>query len=298
MEQTPFSFHFFIEHPVLMLAYALMLVTTLSIWIKRTAWLWAPLLVLSYTAAFIANIAVPFTIFFVVILLLCHLLLHYQMEGLARFFVIILVAIVSLGLNWHLIKGFADVVVASGLKHSASSYPYNFVVNFGTPFIGVFILALNSRLAKYKWEWVYILTRTIPYAVGATIVMLLLFQWFGGVKFELKFTLKYFVWVFFNLILHIMPEEAFYRDFLQRELAVMFPRVIAQIITCVAIAVLFSIGHFLLVPKWSFAAIAFVGSLLYSGIYAITQRVEAAMICRFIVLTIHFWFFTYPIMAA
>ncbi|MCI5051536.1 MAG: CPBP family intramembrane metalloprotease [Simkaniaceae bacterium] len=297
MEQVHFSFNFFSNHPIFLISYALMLLTFISFWIKRTVWLWAPLLVLSFATALNARIVSPFTIFVVVILLACHLLLHYELKWLAKFFLVIVTGVISLLLNWHLIKGFSDVVLARGAAHSIHSLPYDYIVNYGTPFIGVFILALNSKLIEKRSDWGKTAAMAIPYAIVSAVVLVLIGFGLKCIGYDFKFTPKIVIWAFFNLILQVIPEEAFYRDYLQKNLRELFPSFWANVSIYLVIAFFFALTHFMTVPKLSFAILSFIASLLYSGIYQLSGRPEGSMMCRFIVNIVHFWFFTYPIIA-
>jgi hypothetical protein len=91
-----------------------------------------------------------------------------------------------------------------------------------------------------------------------------------------------------NLFLTSIPEEGFYRRFIQNKLCPYFGKTIALFLT----AALFTLTHIFWSPNIGILALTFVAGLLYGGIYLYSKKIESAILCHFLLNFIHITFFS------
>lgn len=103
--------------------------------------------------------------------------------------------------------------------------------------------------------------------------------------------------VWSNLILTSIPEEGFYRGFLQRGLSHYFRDTkIGKIAALLLTSVIFTCAHLYWSPNIAILGFVFLASLLYGGVYLISGKIESAILCHFLLNLIHMTFFEYHAM--
>ena len=116
----------------------------------------------------------------------------------------------------------------------------------------------------------------------------------GLVRWDPKFSLLFPLWAVNNFIFVSVPEEAFFRGFLQKEFSRWLGTGLwAHVSAILAASLVFTLAHVLWVPSVPFLFAVFVASAIYGTIYAITQSIEASILCHFVVNLLHFTLFTY-----
>ncbi|MDB6126494.1 MAG: protease family (abortive protein) protein, partial [Verrucomicrobia bacterium] len=115
----------------------------------------------------------------------------------------------------------------------------------------------------------------------------------GYVRFDPKFPAEAWLWMWANLFLTCLAEEAICRGLVQRQLQLAwqnFPggRALALIVA----ATLFGLAHSSGGPMY--VALATVAGLGYGWVYQRTGRIEASILTHFSLNAVHFFFFTYP----
>jgi uncharacterized protein len=307
----------------------------ISLWIRKTTWMWGSFLFIAYILAFEAKIVTWMSLIPVLILFFCHYLFKKGLlkEPLAKFnangksmiveespprqgapkgdsmlalnfaigsksarFLLICIAIgVSLALAFHFLPGFNNWKVASNLCISPGAYPYSLWFNFDKPFIGLFALAFSIPLISSKTELFRVLKMSIPMSIVGILVMVAISLYFNLVKWDPKIPIIIFVWFFDNLIFVSIPEEAFFRGFIQRELYFWFGKTpVAGLGSIFVTSIFFTLLHLIWVANLSFLCFVFVASMIYGAIYQVTQSIEASILCHFGLNLVHFLLFTYP----
>ncbi|WP_235261371.1 CPBP family intramembrane glutamic endopeptidase [Candidatus Francisella endociliophora] len=94
-----------------------------------------------------------------------------------------------------------------------------------------------------------------------------------------------------NLIFTCIPEEVFWRGFIQAKIASYSNTTIAILIT----SSMFASIHLAFAGIY-FAILAFIASVIYGIAYSRTHRIEVSIICHYLVNIGQFIFFTYPIL--
>jgi membrane protease YdiL (CAAX protease family) len=284
------------------LPFILLLTAVLGLWVHRNVWIAA------LAAAVIAGI---FTgalhwLAAVWILLLAALAIAYvrvralpatpnkaflqTAVGLAFF-------IYALAMGLALLPGFHRVVLAQPVVLSPGAVPHGISVGFPKVATGIIILGLINPLLVQSWrELGRVLARALPVflitaAVGMAVVLLM-----GYTSFAPKWTALFLLFAPINLFFTCLSEEAFFRGFVQHEIArIGSNRALSAGIALVIGAILFGLAHF--GGGTNYAIAAAVAGLGYGWAFMRTQRIEAAMAVHFGVNAVHFLLFTYPRLA-
>jgi membrane protease YdiL (CAAX protease family) len=285
-----------------LLTFALLLLATLGLWIHRALWTGAlaAALIVGYATGAVHGFAGLW------ILVLAALLWNYRAR--ARFDshrmprtlrVLSGVALLVFGaaMGMALLPGFPRTVLYGDLRLSPDALPYAVALGFPKVAGGILLFGLLHEERVRSWrELGSVLARAAPiYLLTALVVMLLTLS-MGYVKFEPRWTPLFWVWAPINLFFTCLSEEAFFRGFVQRELAQLGAnrRRSAWIALAVA-ALLFGLAHF--GGGWKYALAATLAGLGYGWAYQRTQRLEASMAVHFALNATHFLLFTYPALA-
>lgn len=295
MPQESFSHLLFWQNPTSSLCFFAFAMSFLSLWVRKTAWLWASFLLIAYFLAFQAKIATSLSLVPVLILLCCHYFLSKQINKGARYLLFGTALLISLGLAFHFFPGFHNWNIASNLHISPGAHPYNLWLNFDKPFIGIFVLACSIPLITLGSQFWKMLKVAIPLSIAGILIMMAISLHFGMVKWDPKIPLISMIWLIDNLIFVSIPEEAFFRGFIQRELYDWFGKTTTAAIASIFVTSLcFTLLHLIWVADLAFLGLVFIASIIYGSIYQITNSIEASILCHFGLNATHFFLFTYP----
>jgi membrane protease YdiL (CAAX protease family) len=189
----------------------------------------------------------------------------------------------SYGFKLHLFPGFNPMKISP-----------RFYLGYMAPIIGLFPLALLVPLASGVKDWKVVFTKGLGYSLAGIAVLSILALVSGLVGFEAKLPTYPGIRYLSNLVLVAIPEEAFFRGFVQRELISFLPnnkggRIWSLIIT----SILFTIAHLYWTLSLAILGFVFLASLLYGWVYVKTGKIESAILCHFLLNFIHMTFFSY-----
>lgn len=242
----------------------------ISFWIHRSIWLWISFLAIACTLAIQSGIAKPFCLVPIGTLFTTHLILKYPIEKWMRMTLFFINMLISLGLIFHLIPGFNNL-----WKEAAK-----FWINFDQPFIGLFVLAFQLPLLRSSQEWIKMAIKTVPLTIAGVAV--LHFAFYFGHSFHIPpaFSLHLIV----NLLFVTIPQEGFFRGFVQREL---FQWMGSKWIGHVGAVALTSLFVTALQLYWNlsplFLSFVFVANLIYGFLYQYTKAIESSIFCHFVI---------------
>lgn len=288
--------------PTVYLPFLLLLAAVFGLWMHRAIWIGALLaaIVAGYFSGALQGLAALW------IALLAALAVVYSrvranpalpnrtlwlpLAGFAFF-------VYALAMGLALFPGFNRVELIAPQVLSAGATPYSIGVGFPKVVTGILILGLINRSLVRSWsELWHVLVRALPVfaltaAVGMAVVVLM-----GYSSFAPKWTALFLLFAPINLFFTCLAEEAFFRGFVQQELARIGSRpALAAGVALAVGAILFGLAHFAGGPAYVLAAaIAGAG---YGWAFLRTQRIEAAMAVHFGVNATHFLLFTYPRLA-
>ncbi|MEO8061133.1 MAG: CPBP family intramembrane glutamic endopeptidase [Pseudomonadota bacterium] len=278
--------------------FVLLSIAVLGLWLHRN--IWSAALILSIIAAYFTGALQGLAAVWIAILAALAL---FYVHARARdgkplqLFAAGLLFTFALALGLLLLPGFPRTVLAEPVVLSPGAAPYGITLGFPKVVAGILILGLvNTVRASSPGELAATLRRAAPiFLLTLTAVMagaLLL----GYARFDPKWTTLFLIWAPINLFFTCLSEEAFFRGFVQHELAraIRHPT-LAIAIPVTASAVLFGLSHF--GGGWKYVLAGTVAGLGYAWTYQRTQRIEAAMAVHFGVNAVHFLLFTYPRLA-
>ena len=295
MPKEAFSHLLFWNNPIATLCFFSFAMSFIGLWMRKTPWLWGSFLFIAYILALNAGIATWISIIPILILLFCHYYLGKEITKGARFLFFSTALLISCALSFHFLPGFHNWKIAENLMISPDAPTYNLWFNFDKPFIGLFVLALSIPLISSRSALLRMLKIGIPMSIVGILILMGISLHFNLVKWDPKIPSIIFVWLMTNLIFVTIPEEAFFRGFIQKEFYNRLGRNgLAGFGSICITSIFFTLLHLIWVADLSFLCLVFVASVIYGTIYQVTQSVEASIICHFGVNTTHFLLFTYP----
>jgi membrane protease YdiL (CAAX protease family) len=197
-------------------------------------------------------------------------------------------------LGVHALPGFHNLRVVDAARFTLDALPFTMYLNLDKPFVGfVLLFALGRQwvdVPPMRWlkTGIVMLVATSAVCIGAAMAL-------GGTAWNPKWPAETWLWSANNLLLVTMPEEAFFRGYVQGELMRMFgeqPR--SRWIALIVTAALFGAAHFAGGPI--FALLAFVAGIGY-GIALLYGGLPASVLTHFGLNFLHFVLFTYPMLA-
>lgn len=280
-------------------SYFALMMAFASFWVKRTFWLWGSFLLMALLLAIPAKILSWVALLPLGALGLCHYLLYHHVKSRVRIALVIVAILISIGLAMHFFPGFHNWEIAHGLVLGENAVPYNFWLNFDKPFIGIFLLAWTLPLIPSPLEWKKLVKIALPLSLLGILLIMGLSLYLGVVRFDPKFLLLFLLWPFANLFLVVIPEEAFYRGFVQNEIYQALLSRLPKLAGFVAVfltALFFTLIHVFWVNSLPFLSLVFVAGCVYGAIYQYTKAIESSILCHFLLNMIHVLFFTYPML--
>lgn len=253
----------------------------LSFWFERKPIIWGTFLALSLLAGLFAGLLSMLGIAWV--LLLGFFWHSYSQKSCFTWFLAIV--ILSLALKMHLLSGFYPIALTS-----------KFTLGLEGPLIGLFPLALIVPLAKSLREWRVALQGTMAGVAGIAIMAALAILT-NTVSFDCKLPSMMAPRTFSNLFFTSIPEEGFYRGFLQNSVCRYFGNsrggnMAALFLT----SVIFTAAHIFWSPDLAVLGFVFLAGLLYGAVYLWSGRIEAAIATHFLLNLIHQSCFSYHAM--
>lgn len=284
-----FSFGIFWAEPTITLAFSAIFVGLISLWIRPTPWVWGTLAVLSGILGYISGLLhiyaiIPLALLFIFLLVLAHI----EMEGVRRIIVLVAVVVLSFLLILHITPGFKSWLLYQPheIKKGVRWY-------LETPFLGLFITTLYHPLLQSKKEWMRMIWQTIP-IMFLQIVIIIYFAMSWGLIFpNVNFSLAFFPWVLGYLFCTVLPQEALFHGVIQKELE-RLPHNTINIALSIAIpTVCFICLQLFMQFSFLYLIILCLSGLGYSILYYLTKSIESSVICRMVLNSIYFIFFTY-----
>jgi membrane protease YdiL (CAAX protease family) len=276
------------------LPFGLLLGAVLCLWVRRDFAL--GLLALAVVVAHYSG-ALDFAAPLWIALLGVIAYLYATRTGLQMLALRLVFLLYAVALGLLLIPGFPRTVLVEHLVLSPGAVPYTLSVGFAKVVTGIFILAFMHPERVRSWrELGCVLMRVVPVFVATALVVMAVALALGYVKFDPKWSPLFFTWGIVNLFFTCLSEEAFFRGFVQREIAQMGSNPKVAGIWAVAIAsLLFGLVH--LGGGWKYALAATLAGVGYGIAYRRTQRLEGSMAVHFGLNATHFLLFTYPALA-
>jgi hypothetical protein len=250
----------------------------LSLWLKRDPKIWGTLICLCILSGIVAgNIT---WIGLVFILCLALLWIFYDRKP----SVVIFLALICLGISFK-------------LRLLPGYYPFfitpKFAIGLENPLIGLFPLALFVPLAKDRRDWTSVI-KGLGFGCAGIAIIAVLATISGATHWHFKLPPHMGARTLSNLVLTSIPEEGYYRGFIQKNLCDYFKNIkMGNVLALILTSLLFSVSHIFWSPNLGILAFTFLASLLYGSVYLFSGKIESAILCHFLLNLIHMTFFSY-----
>lgn len=200
----------------------------------------------------------------------------------------------ALAMALPLLPGFIRVELVAPQALSAGAQPYGIAVGFPKVVAGLLILGLiNPVLSRRGLGGV--LAKSLPVWIFTTLLVMIFTLVMGYTAFAPKWTSLFLLWAPINLFFTCLAEEAFFRAYVQHELACASRASFMPGVALVIAAALFGLLHYQGGAAYVIAGV--LAGLGYGWAFLRTRRVEAAMAVHFGVNATHFLLFVYPTLA-
>ena len=276
------------------LPFVLLLLAVLSLWVRRDLAL--GMLGLSVVAAYYTGALEGAAAVWIALLGMVAYL-HASRTGIQRLVTGVIFFVFAVALGLLLLPGFPRTVIAENVMLSPGAMPYTLGLGFAKVVTGVFILAFMHPERVRSWrELREVLARVAPVFLATAVAVMVLTLALGYVKFDPKWVPLFFTWAAVNLFFTCLSEEAFFRGFVQRELAQLGRnRELSAALAIAITALFFGLVH--AGGGWKYALAAALAGVGYGIAYHRTQRLEGSMAVHFGLNATHFLLFTYPALA-
>jgi membrane protease YdiL (CAAX protease family) len=272
-----------------------LLSTVVALWLPPW-WLWIAGASATILAGYVAGILEgPAGLAF---LLLAFALLRFRARtGVARAAFATVAILVVAVLFLHVGPGFHNPVVLRDVVLSPGALPYSQYANVDKGLAGVLLLGtLGFARISPAVGWRAALGRAAPIALATLAVVMAASLALGFVRFEPRWTPIFWVWAPINLLVTCASEEAFFRGFLQREIARdLRGRRHGEAAAVAICALLFGLAH--AAGGWRYVLLATLAGAGYGAACQRSGRIEPAILTHFAVNATHFLLFTYPALA-
>jgi membrane protease YdiL (CAAX protease family) len=263
------------------IAIILLTISLLSLWVKKTPWIWGSLLTLSLIFAQKSDQLLPKAFIPLILVIAFFCCLQWNIKGLSRFVITGAALILSGALFTCLVPGLPTCFKVSDAQ-----------VNFGKILIAIPILGWIIPVLSNKQAWAHFFKRYLWLSIiGSFLLIAAAFRLYPP-SFSFSFfksLLSLIIWAPIYLICTIIPEEALLRGFLQKEL---FPWIgkgfAAHITTVVISSAIFSLFHLTWISDLYLLGLIFLAGCVYGTLYQLTRTIETNIICRFIASCVYF----------
>ena len=203
----------------------------------------------------------------IILLFFSYLTLKTDIHKTGRLIVCLIITALSLGFSFHLYPDIQNWLLADGVTLSKGAPSFNYYWNFDKPFIGFFVLGLRLKLIENREDLRKILCKTLVFSLILVALFITAALFLNLVKFDLKLPSLAIPWLIGNLFFVVIPEECFFRGFLQKEIKDAIQSQLAPLIAIFLVSLVFAAAHLFFIQNLSYIALAFVASFAYGAIY-------------------------------
>lgn len=275
------------------LSYTLILIALFSLWKKEFRLFSILIFLVSVMFALSAGIVKPLGLVSIFLgLLVSFCLNRYLRKPLINIPIAILAFIFFLPLSIHLIPGFDNLRLLDNVYISKDAIPFSLYLNYDSMVMAYGLLLFSTQIELSRFtEIPSVIKFGLLYGLISIVVLIPIIFVLGFAHWDFKLTKLTLLFVIVNLIFTCIPEEIFWRGFVQNNIAKYSGNILAVLVT----SILFGVIHIIFAGV-NFAILAFVASLIYGFSYVKTKRLEVSIICHYFVNMAQFIFVTYPIL--
>src|SRR5688572_13189300 len=200
-------------------ACCVLLAAVVSVWLKPRTITWA-VLGLAVIAGYFAQILNGSAVLWFALLALALWRYRDSEAGWIRLASFGASVVLTLMLGMHLLPGFDNPLLVRDAVLSPDAAPYTLYFNFDKTIAGILLLCVGvSALPQSKQSPGSALRIAAPLLAANVLLVMLLSLALGYVSWHPHWTSFFWLWAVANLFLTCFSEEAFFRGFIQREVA-------------------------------------------------------------------------------
>jgi uncharacterized protein len=193
----------------------------------------------------------------------------------------------------HWIPGFSHPVLFSNVIISQSARPFSLYLHYDKAAAGLLLLAFQPYLLYPSSGWMNLVKKILPVTLITIFLVILFSIMLNFVAWNPKLPPFFLYWALPNLFFACLPEEAFFRGFIQNGLTQFLEgKKWGLAISLLIPSILFGAGH--LAGGLPYAVLSAIAGLGYGWSYHRTKCIAASILTHFLLNTVHFLFFTYP----
>lgn len=257
-------------------------------------WTYLALLSIGYSLAMFAGQLDATALLAIALLLLAAFAVRQQKRPYARYLGHGLFLVLALALAMHWLPGFYNGGVIGPEVFTDDAEPYSMYLNLDKPLIGFWLLLVCPWIVgRRSWRLsLYATALALPLsalaALGGAVLL-------GIVHWEPKWPHQAWLWIFNNLLLVTLVEEALFRGYIQGGLSRRFKQLpYGENLALMCAALLFGLAH--LGAGWQWVLLASIAGVGYGLAYRF-GGLSAAIATHFGLNLLHFGLFTYPMLA-
>jgi membrane protease YdiL (CAAX protease family) len=200
----------------------------------------------------------------------------------------------GLAMALPLLPGFVRIELVPAQVLTEGAAPYALAVGFPKVTLGVLLLGLVNPSLLSPQRLGLVLTRAAPVLAVTLLLVIASALALGYTRFAPHWHALFLWWAPINLLFTCLSEEAFFRGFVQQELAGGGEAAGAyrNSLALIASALLFGLAHYAGGVSYVFAGT--IAGLGYGWAFLRTRRIEAPIAVHFGVNAAHFLLFVYP----
>lgn len=203
---------------------------------------------------------------------------------------------ITAGLMAHQLPGFNNPQAITLRRITPDALPYRLFLNFDKTSAGLLLLALARPRLFQTHGFGPMFSRAAPVAAGLIGSLLILALTAEYVRFDPKFPDEAWVWLWANLCLTCLAEEALFRGFIQAQLQrAWLKRRGGEWLALGVAAILFGLAH--AGGGLTYLVLSTFAGIGYGWVFLRTGRIEASILTHFGLNAVHFVGFTYPALA-
>jgi membrane protease YdiL (CAAX protease family) len=252
-----------------------------SLWVKKTPWIWGILCGLSLIFAQKSGELTTKAFIPLAIVGILFWALQWDVKGLTRFVFVGTVLVLAGSIFSCLVPGFPKCFKLFYTQ-----------INYGKILIALPVLGWLVPLLSGKAAWIHFFTRFFSLSLIGAFLLISIAYYLHPPTISfllLKNTSSMLTWTPLYLLCVIIPEEAFLRGFLQKEVFQWIGKgFVAHVITIVISSSIFSLFHLAWISDLSLLGLIFLAGCVYGTLYQITHVIETNILCRLITSCLYF----------
>ncbi|MGH2613048.1 MAG: lysostaphin resistance A-like protein, partial [Rhabdochlamydiaceae bacterium] len=170
----------------------------------------------------------------------------------------------------------------------------SFYLNFDKPLIGLFPLIFLVTVCQTRDDWINVGLKAVPLILLLVFGLAALALGTGAIEWQMKLPSHFLIRIISNMFLVTIPEEAFFRGFLQKEFSHQIGKgVLGKTVGVVGASIFFALFHLAWTASPVMVGLVFAAGIIYGLIYELSGYLEGSILCHFAVNLLHMLFFTY-----